>query len=110
MTCHTLAYLLRAFDRKGSAIMVVGATVKEKKRMRNLTIAEQPLGERRPDELRTRHHPIQWEDARHQWRHPPRVIPPDDAGPVEAMGLQEHDGHGGVAHPLLLLDGWPLRP
>ena len=68
---------------------------------------EQPLGERRPDELRVGRHPVQREDMRHQRRHPPRVIPPDDTSPTEAVGLQEHDGLEEVAHPLLLLDRWP---
>ena len=53
----------------------------------DITVAEQPLGERRPDELHVGHHPVQQEDACHQGRHPPCVIPPDDAGPTEAMGL-----------------------
>ena len=76
----------------------------------DLVVAEQPLGEHCPDELCVGHHPIQWEDARHQGRHPPHVIPPDDTGPTEAMGLQARNGLEEITHPLLLLDGWPPQP
>ena len=63
----------------------------------------------RPVDLRAGRHPVQREGARHQRRHPPRVICPDDTGPTKIVDLQEHDGIKDIAHPLLfLLERSPL--
>ena len=43
--------------------------------LRDIAVAEQPLGKHHPNDLCVGHHLVQWENTRHQGSHPPRVIP-----------------------------------
>ena len=72
---------------------------------------ERPLGERCSIERRLEHHHIKREHAHHQRRHPPCVVGPNDARPLQAVLLEDLDGSD-VILDLLLVLLWdaPLPP
>ena len=79
--------------------------------LRNLGVGERPLGEHRSIERCIGRHRVQQECAHHQQRHPPCVVGPDDAQPLQAIILGDVDGGDVVLNLLLvLLRDAPLPP
>ena len=70
--------------------------------LRDLGVGERPLGERRSIERRLGRHRVQRERTRHQRCHPPCVVGPDDARPLQAILLKDVDG-GDVVPDLLFV-------
>jgi hypothetical protein len=78
--------------------------------MLDLRIVKRTSSEHRTIELHIWCHIVQRDGARHQWRHPPRVVRSDDAGAAKTTPLQVCYGSQKWGEPFLLLICGPPHP